>query len=89
MASNAQVPTRQMQIQANKERLQLLAILPTNRFCSECSEMEPTWASLLKAPVEGGQKLGVLCCYRCSSFHFQLGREVCTVQNIKMVEECK
>ncbi|CAB9496240.1 Probable ADP-ribosylation factor GTPase-activating protein [Seminavis robusta] len=78
---------RREELQARKQRLQAVALLPANRVCSECPEQEPTWASLLKPPVANGKAIGVLCCYRCYSFHFQLGKTICQVKNIKMVEE--
>ncbi|CAB9516479.1 Stromal membrane-associated protein 2 [Seminavis robusta] len=63
-----------------------------NQKCADCGEENPAWASLLKTPanLSGGydkKKLGVFCCYKCCSYHFQLGRDVCEVKNIKSAED--
>ena len=65
-----------------KKRLRALADLPTNRVCSDCPEPQPTWAS-----IQMDKKVGVLCCSRCYSHHFQLGGDRCKVKNLKMVED--
>ena len=33
-------------------------------------------------------KMGVFCCHKCCSFHYELGSEVCMVKNMKNPEEC-
>lgn len=33
--------------------------------------------------------MGVFCCKKCSSHHMLMGREVCEVKNIKMMDHCK
>ena len=81
--------SRRQQLQALKERLEGIASLSVNKLCADCPESSPTWASILRAPVEGGQRFGVLCCYRCSFYHFKLGKGLCQVRSINMVEECK
>lgn len=89
-------------IQKYKRRLESITALPTNATCSDCPEPHPTWASLL-VPLVGGAaptnhkhkaintdtRLGVLCCFKCYSYHFQMGQAVCHVKNMKMAEECK
>ena len=71
------------------KRLKAVMKNTNNQFCSECSEHKPTWAVLLEPAIEGGMKLGVLCCYNCYSYHFSLGKSICTVKSAKMASECK
>jgi stromal membrane-associated protein len=42
-----------------------------------------------KDKVKTTRKMGVFCCYKCCSYHFQLGRQVCEVKNIKVADDCK
>lgn len=83
----------------NASRLEACLAKPDNQTCSECSEEGPTWASLLLTPgciittatkkKTTTPKMGVFCCYKCCSYHIQLGREICIVKNIKSIDDCK
>lgn len=90
------IPTRRSSKANNKEalirRLEACLQEPGNQFCADCSETKPAWASLLLVPSgESGKhgKMGVFVCYKCCSYHFQLGRDVCEVKNIKVGDDCK
>ncbi|CAB9520899.1 ADP-ribosylation factor GTPase-activating protein [Seminavis robusta] len=75
-----------------KKRLNAIVALPTNRTCSDCPEVGPSWASILLAvpTTATGKKLprvGVLCCYRCYTYHIELGKDVCRTKNILKPDE--
>jgi hypothetical protein len=42
-----------------------------------------------KEKVKATRKMGVFCCYKCCSYHYELGRQICEVKNIKVADECK
>ncbi|CAB9516480.1 ArfGAP with dual PH domains [Seminavis robusta] len=97
MVSTSVVSHRRRSSKAKKQaemlqRLKACQELPENQKCAECGEDKPAWASLLKAPAAlssttDKKKLGVFCCYKCCSYHFQMGRDICQVKNIKSSED--
>ena len=80
---------KERELQKIKKRLEALADNPANRSCADCPEGDPTFASLLGAPVEGGKPLAVLCCAQCRVLHEALGDQVCQVKSIRAVSKCK
>ena len=91
-------------IQNRKQRLRALGCQLHNKVCAECPERDPTWASLLLVAtpddtckcnstdkIEKTKLLGLFCCFRCYTFHFQLCKEgvVKAVKSVKVAEECK
>jgi len=72
-----------------------LLLQPGNTKCADCPERKPTWASFLittpgdKKNKKAKKTLAILCCYKCVSYHYQLGRDVCEVKNTKIVDDCK
>ena len=71
------------------QRIEACRNQPENQICADCSEDSPTWASLITPPFGSGKgkKVAVFCCYKCCSYHFQLGREICEVKNIKTASD--
>lgn len=62
----------------------------SNQICSECPEKEPTWAFLLINPLEeDGQRLGIVCCFKCYGNVMRLGKDVGQVKSTRRVRECK
>ena len=49
--------------------------LPDNRFCADCHEKYPEWAS---------SKLGVFICINCSGIHRSLGTHISFVRSCKL-----
>jgi len=80
---------QRLQAENIKNRLKALLKHPDNQSCSECGEPKPTWAFILEPPVEGGKKLAALCCYKCYSYPYKLGKSVGTVKSANMGAECK
>ena len=72
------------------QRLQDCLQAPENSTCADCADTEPSWACLLQSTTsKGGVSMGVFCCYKCCSYHYQLGRDICTVKNVKAADDCK
>ena len=86
---NAKGNRKERELQKIKKRLEALADSPANRNCADCPEGDPTWASLLSTPVEGGKPLAVLCCAQCRPLHVELGAQVCQVKSIRAVSQCE
>lgn len=56
-------------------RKNLIQIIARNRFCADCGQQDPEWASL---------NLGVLICIECSGVHRSLGVHVSKVRSLKL-----
>ena len=80
---------KERELQKIKKRLETMADHPGNRNCADCPEGDPTFASLLALPVEGGKPIAVLCCAQCRTLHAQLDGQVCLVKSIRAVNQCK
>lgn len=72
------------------ERLQACMGAPENSKCADCGDDNPSpFASLLQCRARKGEVLmGVFCCKRCCSYHYQLGRDIVVVKNVKE-HDCK
>lgn len=72
---------------ALKKRLKVLMNLPENQVCSDCSERQPRWASLI-VPPPGAPKdslaIGAFCCLECSGSHRRLGVHISFVRSINL-----
>jgi len=78
-------------------RLEDLLHEPNNQTCADCHSDSPTWASLVavdtassgsKGANNNQHKIGVFCCHKCVSYHYELGRELCAVKNTKKAKDC-
>lgn len=70
-----------------KQRLQNLLKKPENQICSDCSERQPRWASLLVPPPgspTGSLPMGALCCLECSGSHRRLGTHISFVRSVNL-----
>ena len=72
-----------------QERLDAAVAQPWNQKCSDCTENNPTWASILHPPFEGAKPLVALCCFQCCNHHVKLERNTCIVRSPKMAADCK
>ena len=74
-----------------KKRLKALMSLPENQVCSDCTERQPRWASLIVPPPgapEGSLAIGAFCCLECSGSHRRLGVHISFVRSINL-DSCK
>lgn len=55
-----------------KKKLNELLRQPDNKYCSECGQRQPQWAST---------NLGVFFCLRCAGMHRNLGVHISTVRS--------
>mmetsp|Transcript_3499 Transcript_3499/g.6962 ORF Transcript_3499/g.6962 Transcript_3499/m.6962 type:complete len:437 (-) Transcript_3499:51-1361(-) len=70
-----------------KKRLKVLMGLPENQVCSDCTERQPRWASLIVPPPgapEGSLPIGAFCCLECSGSHRRLGVHISFVRSINL-----
>lgn len=74
-----------------KKRLKALMGLAENQVCSDCTERQPRWASLIVPPPgapEGSLPIGAFCCLECSGSHRRLGVHISFVRSINL-DSCK
>lgn len=55
-----------------------------NNICAECPERHPTWVSIIKPPMKGGEPLAVFICKGCYKHHHRMGPKVCDVKGISL-----
>ena len=68
------------------QRLSAVMEKSSNKHCSECFEMGPTWACFLVNPLDQhGPRLGIFCCYRCYGYLQSLGKDVCQVKSTRSI----
>jgi hypothetical protein len=70
-----------------KQRLKAVMQKSENQRCCDCSDVRPTWASLIVPKKVDGPIIGVLCCYQCASSHRSLGTHICRVKSCSL-DEC-
>jgi len=61
--------------------------LPENQVCSDCTERQPRWASLIVPPPgapEGSPSFGAFVCLECSGSHRRLGVHITFVRSINL-----
>jgi stromal membrane-associated protein len=78
-----------------KERLLVVQARPENQTCCDCSDKNPTWATIIVLPQEnamyqqkGLTKIGGFCCFQCSGAHRSLGTHICFVRSVNL-DSCK
>eukprot|EP00522_Entomoneis_paludosa_P006387 CAMPEP_0172451980 /NCGR_PEP_ID=MMETSP1065-20121228/9771_1 /TAXON_ID=265537 /ORGANISM="Amphiprora paludosa, Strain CCMP125" /LENGTH=493 /DNA_ID=CAMNT_0013203951 /DNA_START=234 /DNA_END=1715 /DNA_ORIENTATION=+ len=72
---------------AMKKRLKVLMSLPENQVCSDCTERQPRWASLIVPPPGAppdSLAIGAFCCLECSGSHRRLGVHISFVRSINL-----
>lgn len=70
-----------------KKRLKALMDMPGNQVCSDCTERQPRWASLIVPPPgapAGSLPIGAFCCLECSGSHRRLGVHISFVRSINL-----
>ena len=74
-----------------KKRLKLLMNKPENQVCSDCTERQPRWASLIVPPPgapDNSMAIGAFCCLECSGSHRRLGVHISFVRSVNL-DSCK
>ena len=74
-----------------KKRLKVPMGRPENQVCSDCTERQPRWASLIRPPPdapEGSMSIGAFTCLECSGSHRRLGVHITFVRSINL-DSCK
>lgn len=66
-----------------------LAKKPGNSTCAECPERHPTWVSLMKPALKGGEALAAFVCGGCYKHHYKMGTKICEVKGLTMATDCK
>lgn len=68
-----------MALSADQQRSMLadLLVLPGNKFCADCGEDNPLWASVNNS---------VLVCFQCAGIHRSLGADVSQVKSGTVIQ---
>lgn len=58
-----------------KKQLKALLKAPDNRFCADCPQKKPTWASI---------NIGVFLCLQCAGIHRDMGVHITKVRSVEL-----